>query len=79
MSLQGEVIDAFKRSDDKMETYSKKADEKMDKFLQTVTESVGNQLQGLNSTTPKMKEEDEDRYQQINERIANMEKNLRIG
>ena len=74
--LQREIIDAFTRSDEKMETNSKKVDEKIDKFLQTITESVGNQLQGMNSTIVKMKEEGEDRYKQINERIAIMERKI---
>ena len=46
----------------------------MDNVLQTITNSVGTQLRGMNSTIEKMKEEGEDRYQQIDERIANMEK-----
>ena len=50
----------------------------MDKFLQTISDSVGSQLQGMNTTIAKMKEEGGDRYKQINDRIANMEKkNLR--
>ena len=40
-----------------MEIYSRKTDEKMDKFLQTITDSVGTQLHGMNSTIVKMKEE----------------------
>ena len=47
----------------------------MYKFLQTITDSVGPQLHGMNSTTVKMKEED-DRYKQIRERIMNMEKKI---
>ena len=50
------------------------------KVLQTITESVGTQLPGMNTTISKMKEEGEDRYIQISEIIANMEKeNLRSG
>ena len=48
----------------------------MDKFLQTITDSVGTQLQGMSTTISKMKQEGEDRYKQINERIANMEKKI---
>ena len=59
-----------------MERYSKKTDEKMDKFLQTSSESFGSQLQGMNTTIVKMKEEGGDRYKQINESIANMEKKI---
>ena len=73
--LLREMIDAIKRSDDKMDTYSKKADEKMDTFLQTIKDTVGTQLHGMNSTISKMKEEDY-RYKQINERIMNMERKL---
>ena len=54
-----------------MESYSRKPDEKMEKFLQNITDSVGTQLQGMNSTIVKMKEDD--RYKQFNERIKNME------
>ena len=56
-----------------METYSRKANEKTDKFLQKITDSVGTQLHGMNSTIVKMKGED-DRYKQISERIMNVEK-----
>ena len=54
-----------------MEIHSRKTDEKMDNFLQTITDSVGEQLHGMNSTIVKMKEED-DRYKQISEIIMNM-------
>ena len=91
--LRKEIIDALQRSDEIMESYSKKTDEKMDKFdengnllkktgekmdkfLQTITASVGTQLQGMNTTIAKMKEEGEDSYKQINDRIANMEKKI---
>ena len=48
----------------------------MDKFLQKITDSVGTQLHGMNSTIVKMKEEEDDRYKQISERIMNMEKKI---
>ena len=54
---------------------SKKTDEKMDNFLQIINDSVGTQFHGMNTTIAKMKEEDDDRYKQINERIAKMEQN----
>ena len=57
-----------------MGSYSKRTDEKMDKFLQSITNFVGLQIQGMNSTIEKMKEEGDDRYNRIDERIANMEK-----
>ena len=59
-----------------MESYSKKADEKMDKFLQQISDTVGSQLQGMITTIVEMKEEGDDRYKHINERIANMEKKI---
>ena len=52
-----------------------KHDEKMEKFLQKITDSVGAQLHGMNSTIVKMEEED-DRYKQISERITNVEKRI---
>ena len=56
-----------------MESYSRKADEMMEKFLQ-ITSTVGNQIQGMNSSIVKMQEEGDDRYKQFNERITNIEK-----
>ena len=58
-----------------MEIYPRKTDEKMDKFLQTITDSVGTQLHGMNTTIAKMKDED-DRYKQISERIMILEKKI---
>ena len=58
-----------------MESDSKKTDERIDKLLQTINDSVGTQLHGMNTSISKMKEEDDDRYKQINEIIAIMEKN----
>ena len=57
-----------------MESYSKRTDEKMDYFLRTITSSVGLQIRGMNSTIEKMKDEGDDRYNRIDERIANMER-----
>ena len=62
-----EIIDALKRSDEKMESYSTKTDEKMVKCLQKITVTVGTQLQEMNSTIAKMKEKD-DRLEQISEK-----------
>ena len=50
-------------------------DEKMEKFLQKITDSVGTQLQGMNTSIVKTKEED-DRYKQISEIITNMERKI---
>ena len=67
--LRKEIIDAVKRSEEKN-------DEKMEKFSQKITDSAGAQLHGMNSTIVKMKEEGDDRYKQISERITNMEKKI---
>ena len=45
----------------------------MEKFLQ-ITSTAGNQIQGMNSSIVKMKEEGDDRYKQFNERITNIER-----
>ena len=58
----------------KMENFSRKADEMMEKFLQ-ITSTVGNQIQGVNSSIVKMKEGD-DRYKQFNERITNIDRKI---
>ena len=73
MFFRREIIDTITKSDEKMKTYSKKAGGRVDKFLQTVNDSVGSQLNGINTTISKMKEECDDRYKQIHARIANME------
>ena len=64
-----EIIDVLKRSEEKNE-------EKIEKFLQKITDSVGTQHHGMNSTIVKMKEEGDDRYKQIGQRITNMEKEI---
>ena len=66
--LRKEIIEALKRSDEK-------TDEEMEQFLQRINHSVGTQLQGMNSSIVKMKEED-DRYKQFNERITNVERKI---
>ena len=58
-----------------MENFSRKTDEMMEKFLQ-ITSTVGNQIQGMNSSIVKMKEEGDDRYKQFNERITNIERKI---
>ena len=58
-----------------MESFSRIADDLMEKFLQ-ITSSVGTQVQGMNSSIVKIKEEGDDRYKQFNERIMNIEKIL---
>ena len=67
--LKKEIIDALKRSEEK-------TDEKMDNFLQKISDSVGAQSHGMNSSIEKMKEEGDDRYKQISERFTNIEKKI---
>ena len=57
-----------------MDDFSWKADEMMEKYLQ-IKSTVGNQMQGMNSSIVKMKEED-DRYKQFNAKITNMERQI---
>ena len=88
-------MEALMRTDEKMESYSRKTEEKMDdfsrkgdemleKFMQ-VTSTVGSQIQGMNSSIvkmqemyEKMKEEGDDRYKQLNERITNIERKILV-
>ena len=58
MFLRTEIINALKRSDEKMESYSRKTDEKMEKFLQQISDTVGAQLHGMNSAIVNMKEDE---------------------
>ena len=53
-----------------------KNDENMEKFLEKITDSVGAQLHGMNSTIVKMEEEGDDIYEEISERITNTEKKI---
>ena len=73
--LRRDIMEALKRPDEKMESYSRKADEMMEKFLQ-ITSTVGNQIQGMNSSIVRMKEGGDDRYKQVNERITNIERKI---
>ena len=84
--LRRDFMEALRRSDEKMESYSRKthekmenfsrkADDMMEKFLQ-ITSTVGDQIQGMNSSIVKMKEEGDDRYKQFNERITNIERKI---
>ena len=96
--LRRDIMEALKRSDEKMdsysrktdekiESYSRKTDEKMDEFSKKKTDemleeflqvpsTVGSQIQGMNSSIVKMKEEGDDRYKQFNERITILERKI---
>ena len=48
----------------------------MEKLRQKMSDSVGAQLHGMNSAIEKMKEEEDDRYKQINVRFKGIEKKI---
>ena len=90
--LRKDIMEALKKSDEKMECYSRKNEEKMLDFskkaddllerFMLITNSVGTQIQGMNSsivklneTNEKMKEEGENKFNKIDERFKDMEKN----
>ena len=65
-----------------MNDFSRKADELMERFM-LVSNTVGNQIQGMNSSIAKMQEanekmneEGENKLNQFNERIMDMERNI---
>ena len=65
-----------KRNNRRTQKIRGKDDEQMEKFLQKISDSVGTQIHGMNSTIAKMKEEGDDRYKQISERITKKEKKI---
>ena len=65
-SYSREVDEKQKKTDERLDNYAKKAEEMIDKFFR-ITSSVGNQIQGMNSSITKRKEEGNDRYKQFNE------------
>ena len=91
--LRKDIMEALKKTDEKMECYSrkneekmidfsKKADDLMERFM-FMTNSVGTQIQGMNSsivklheTNEKMKEEGENKFNKIDERFKDMEKRM---
>ena len=91
--LRKDIMEALKKTDEKMECYSrkneekmidfsKKADDLMERFM-FMTNSVGTQIQGMNSsivklheTNEKMKEEGESKFNKIDERFKDMEKRM---
>ena len=48
----------------------------MEKFLQQLSDTVGAHFHGMNSAIVKMKEEEDDRHKQINERFTDFEKKI---
>ena len=65
-----------------MNDFSRKADELMERFM-LVTNTVGSQIQGMNSsiakmqeTNEKMKEEGKNKFNQFDERIMDMERKI---
>ena len=91
--LRKDIMEALKKSDEKMECYSRKNEEKMNDFSKKaddllerftiITNTVGTQIQGMNSsivklheTNEKMKEEGENKFNKIDERFKDMEKKI---
>ena len=91
--LKKDIMEALKKSDEKMECYSRKTEEKMNDFskkaddllerFMIITNTVGTQIQGMNSsivklheTNEKMKEEGENKFNKIDERFMDMEKKI---
>ena len=65
-----------------MNEFLRKADDLLERFM-LITNTVGNQIHGMNSsivklqeTNEKMKEEGEDKFNQIDERFMDMEKKI---
>ena len=102
--LKRDIMEAFKKSDEQMESYSRKTDEKIESYskrteermsdfsskaddmlerFMMITNTVGNQINGMNSsivklqeTNEKMKEDGENKFNKINERFMDMEKKI---
>ena len=66
----------LKRNNRRTQQIRRKNDEKMEMFLQNISDSVGAQLHGMNSSFVKMKEEGDDRYKQLSERFTKKEKKI---
>ena len=71
-----------RKNEEKMNDFSKKADDLLERFMM-ITNTVGTQIQGMNSsivklheTNEKMKEEGENKFNKIDERFKDMEKKI---
>ena len=71
-----------RKTEEKMNDFSKKADDLLERFM-TITNTVGAQIQGMNSsivklheTNEKMKEEGENKFNKIDERLMDMKKKI---
>ena len=88
-----DIMEALRKSDEKIECYSKRTEERMNDFsrkaddllekFMIITNTVGNQIHGMNSsivklqeTNEKMKEEGENKFNQIDERFMDMENKI---
>ena len=91
--LKSDIMEALRKSDEKLECYSKRTEERMNDFsrkaddllekFMMITNTVGNQIHGMNSsivklqeTNEKMKEDGENKFNQIDERFMDMEKKI---
>ena len=86
--LKRDIMEALRKSDEKMDSYSRKTDEKMNDFsrkadellewFMLITSTVGSQIQGTNSSIVKMQEtnektkEGENKFNQFEGRIIDM-------
>ena len=71
-----------KKTEERMNNFSKNADDMLERFMM-IPNTVGNQINGMNSyivnlqeTNEKMKEEDENKFNKIDERFMDMEKKI---
>ena len=71
-----------RKTEEKMNDFSKKADDLLERSM-IITNTVGTQIQGMNSsivklheTHEKMKEEGENKFNKIDERLMDMEKKI---
>ena len=78
----GKIESYSKKTEERMNDFSKKADDLLEKFM-IITNTVGTQIQGMNSsivkrqeTNEKMKEDGENKFNKINERFMDMEKKI---
>ena len=78
----GKIENYSKKTEERMNNFSKKADDMLERFMM-ITNTVGNQINGMNSsivklqeTNEKMKEEGENKFNKIDERFMDMEKKI---
>ena len=79
--LMKKIESYSKRNEERMNDFSRKADDLLEKFMM-ITNTVGNQIHGMNSSIVKLQEtnekmeEGENKFNQIDERFMDMEKKI---